>query len=371
MKRVFILACGLLLSAIVHAQVTIQPNVPIAGLIQKSQLWNMLVVNSGTASYDCRVELVLRDRATGQEVLTATTGLFVLPPGAKQVNVNTLNPIQYNYLVSTGTNSLQGLIPAGMYTACYIIRASTVDKSTPLAEDCIQFDAEPLSPPMLIFPADSSELEISPAQFSWIPPTPVGMFDRLQYDVLITEVMEGQKADEAIQQNLPFHSDGNVFSNFLNYPSSAQGFEKDKWYAWQVVARDDRNYAGKSEVWVFKVKDPTPVKFIVEQSPFIKMKKNNPEKGIAPNGILKIIYRNETNDSLAIVRISEPGVVSRGRPQFTVKLKPGDNLIQYNLKKLLSITEGNVYEAEIINSRKEKWVVQFEYRNYEETKTKN
>lgn len=343
MKRVFILICGLLLSAVIRAQVTIQPNVPIAGLVQKSQLWNILVVNSGTASYDCRIELVLRDRATGQEVFTATTGLFVLPPGAKQVNVNTLNPIQYNYLVNTGTNSLQGLIPAGMYTACYIVRASTVDKTTPLAEDCIQFDTEPLSPPMLIFPTDSSELEASPAQFSWIPPTPVGMFDRLQYDVLITEVKEGQKADEAIQQNLPFYSDGNVFSNFLNYPSSAQGFEKDKWYAWQVVARDDRSYAGKSEVWVFKVKDPKKTE--ASPSSYVLLKSVGADQGTyyLNSDKLNIKYYSYDRAYTATIRLKR----SDGKLVQEIKQKTeyGDNLFSFKLGN--NFREGQLYVIEL------------------------
>ncbi|MBK7883778.1 MAG: hypothetical protein IPJ81_08250 [Chitinophagaceae bacterium] len=71
------------------AQVILQPNIPVVGLIQKNQLWNILVVNSTNSQFDyCRLEMVLSDRATGQEVLTASTGQFTLPPGAKQLNIN-------------------------------------------------------------------------------------------------------------------------------------------------------------------------------------------------------------------------------------------------------------------------------------------
>lgn len=62
------------------AQVTLQPNVPTVGLIQKNQLWNMLIVNSTGTPYDCRLELILQDRTTGQEVLTATTAFFRVSP---------------------------------------------------------------------------------------------------------------------------------------------------------------------------------------------------------------------------------------------------------------------------------------------------
>ena len=148
---------------------------------------------------------------------------------------------------------MQGLLPVGTYIVCYQLVTVATGKPEKLAEECVQFDAEPLSPPMLIFPADSSILENILNQFSWMPPTPEGMFNRLRYELLITEIKEGQKAEEAIQENIPFYNDGALFVNRMNYPASAIAFEKDKWYAWQVTARDDKAYAGKSEVWVFKV----------------------------------------------------------------------------------------------------------------------
>lgn len=253
MKKILLIG-GIALAVTVRAQVTLQPGIAAAGLVQKNQLWNIMAVNSGTAAYDCRLRLVLTDRITGQEIFTASTAQFSLPKGARQLNVNTLTPIQYNYLSGTASNSLQTLLPAGMYNACYSI-ISIAPKEETLAEECVQFDAEPLSPPMLVFPSDSSVLDVAPAQFSWTPPLPAEMFSRLHYEVLITEINEGQKADEAIQQNIPFYSEGSVINNTLNYPGSAGHFEKNKWYAWQVVARDDNSYAGKSEVWVFKISE--------------------------------------------------------------------------------------------------------------------
>ncbi len=151
--------------------------------------------------------------------------------------------MQYNYIVSGIGNRLQGLIPAGSYMACYRLVNSTSKDN--LAEECVPFDAEPLSPPMLIFPADSAQLEAAPNQLSWTPPAPDGMFDRLHYEIVITEINEGQKASEAIQENLPFYSDGSLYTNVMNYSGTGSSFEKDKWYAWQVIAKDDGNYAGE------------------------------------------------------------------------------------------------------------------------------
>lgn len=243
----------LILPALVHAQVTIQPVVPAVGMLQKSQLWNTLIVNSSPEQYVCRIDLILRDRVTNLEVFTASTNNFTVAKGAGQFNINSFNPVQYNYLSPGFDTKSQGLIPAGNYIVCYTVNSVGAKPAT-LADECIQLDVEPLSPPLLIAPADSSILEVAPAQFSWIPPTPGEMFTRLNYDIIITQVNEGQKAEEAIQQNIPFYTEGNLTASMLTYKASALKFEKDKWYAWQVVARDERNYAGKTETWVFKIK---------------------------------------------------------------------------------------------------------------------
>lgn len=243
---------SLLLSACLYgavAQVSIQPVLPPGGIIQKNNLWNIAVINTSTATLECRIELTLRDRASGLEVLTATTGQFSVASGARQLNASFLMPIQYNYLSSSVNSRNDEFIPIGDYTACYRLSAN----KNIIAEECVSFDVEPLSPPMLINPADSSALETAPSQFTWIPPSPINLFNRLQYEVMITEILPGQKAEEAMQQNLPFYTEPNVPINNLTYRGMATDFEIEKWYAWQVVARDDNNYAGKSEVWVFKV----------------------------------------------------------------------------------------------------------------------
>ena len=70
------------------------------------------------------------------------------------------------------------------------------------------------------------------------------------------------------------YSNGNLFSNLLNYPSSAIAFEKNKWYAWQVIARDDRNYAGKSETWTFKITQENKTESSTESQSYVLIKNN-------------------------------------------------------------------------------------------------
>lgn len=360
-KYIFLATLLFTVNITVIGQITFQANIPAAGFIQKGQLWNILVVNNSTASYDCKLNLSLKDRTSGQEVLTAVTGFFKLSGGAVQLNENNLNPIQYNYISSGIDGKLQGLLPVGTYTACYIL--TDVSGKIEFVENCFDFDVEPLSPPLLAFPSDSSESDAQPLQFIWMPPTPAGMFNRLNYEILITQINDHQKADEALQQNIPFYTEGSLMKNTLNYGANNLSFEKDKWYAWQIVARDDHSYAAKSEAWVFKVSSPSIEKVLIDQAPFLKMKKNGLDKGIAQNGILKLSYVNETTDSASIIRIVELSG-EKQRREFSLKMHSGENLVQYDVSKKFKLKEGIIYEAQITNSRNELWSVLFEIHFY-------
>lgn len=367
MKRnLFLAAILFAINTAAFGQLTLQANLPAAGFIQKGQLWNILVVNNSGANYDCKLNLSLKDRITGQEVLTAATGFFKISAGALQLNENNLNPIQYNHISSGIDTKLQGLLPVGSYTACYTLTEAS--GKVEFAENCFEFDVEPLSPPLLAFPADSSQSDAQPLQFIWMPPTPAGMFNRLHYEILITQINENQKADEAIQQNVPFYNEAGLLNNTLNYSGNNLSFEKDKWYAWQIIALDDNSYAAKSETWVFKVGSPSVKKMLVNQSPFLKMKKKGQttfgaEKGLAPNGILKLSFVNETTDSVATILITDlnGGKQSAG---FKTALHGGENLVQYDVSKKLRLKEGVIYKAQIINSRKEVWEILFEIHFY-------
>jgi hypothetical protein len=240
----------------VKAQYNIQATLPTGGLIQKNQLWNLLVINGTNLEPQAKVELSLRNRTTNIEEITASTSMFKLQKGGQQMSFSSLSPIIYNN-VTTTTNRLNNgeLIPVGNYSACFRLIIMVNGEPEIGVEECINFDVEPLSPPMLATPDDSTVFNVPPTNFTWIPPTPTIVFNQLQYDVIFTEILPAQKPEEAIQQNVPFYIEQNVQSSMLVYSGMQQAFVKDKWYAWQVTAKDGNSYASKSEVWTFKISD--------------------------------------------------------------------------------------------------------------------
>jgi hypothetical protein len=54
-----------------------------------------------------------------------------------------------------------------------------------------------------------------------------------------------------------------------------------------------------------------------------------------------------------------------------VPVTSGENLIEYDLSKIMTVEQGKVYQAQIINSRQEKWLAQFEIYNADNKNTTN
>jgi hypothetical protein len=348
----------------VTAQVYIQTTLPAAGMVQKNQLWNLVLINGTNSNIDARLTLSLRDRQRNTELMTASASRFTIPRGSLPVNVNSLSPIQYNYLNMLPNNTFNDLLPAGSYMVCYRLDQLVGERQVPLAEECAPFDIEPLSPPMLLFPADSSELEVNPTQFSWIPPTPAGMLPGLRYDIFIAEIRNGQKPAEAIQENLPFYQTTNQPDNFITYPAALPAFEKEKWYCWQVVARDEKNYAGKTETWVFKINKPNGKPETVKGTSFLKMKTDAPEEGIAPDGILKISFFNRTSDREVKVLVQNLTNPKEPPATFTIDCKTGENQAELNLGRKIKITETDAGKATIVFSNGETSSVLFRVKKF-------
>lgn len=359
MKQIIIIIILVSLLKIAVCQVSFQPVMPAGGLIQKNQLWNAVMVNNSNQKFKAAIDLVLFDRKTGLEVLTATSGHFDVLPGSKQLNANMLQPIQYNYL--GGWVDTRGLLPIGLYTACYKVSQLISNKTVTVAEECTAFDVEPLSPPMLIFPADSSVWDKDPQQFSWVPPTPANLFSNLHYEIIITEINNNQRAPEAIQNNLPFFNQGNVYSNSIPYTSSSVSFAPNKWYAWQVIAKDNSNYVSKSEIWTFQVGDSlrsdNPVVI-----PYIKLEARAGEVSIVKKGQLRMEYFNYLADSSVKVWIyneADRNEFEKLSKPVVLHVKPGQNFLQHNLGNRFKEGDSSIYEAMLLNSRGERFYMKF------------
>jgi hypothetical protein len=336
----------LLLTILAKAQVTVSVQLPAAGMVQKDQLWNLVLVNNNAAIIEIAVSLDIQDAVTGQTILSAGSRSFMLGKGVKVINVRDVQPVQYNYLAAELTGNY---IPLGTYVACYRVIRNGPKGPEPLGDECVRININPLSPPLLNTPADRIILETSYPQFSWLPPAPVDMFNSLNYDLLIAEVLPGQSPAEAILYNTPVYTNHNLRIPYENYPSSFSRLKKGQQYAWQVTAKNGLNYSAQTEVWSFSIKPPDTVKKAISSDSYIVLKSKQENSGISyiTGEELQVKYYSFDKDHETLVKLlSADGKQIREVKQ---KISYGNNFLRFKLNN--EFKKEAVYIIELIDQQ--------------------
>jgi len=353
MMQKFFVFMAAFIPLLLEGQVTVSVQLPPAGMIQKDQLWNLVLVNNGNETLEISVSLNLQDAVTGQTVLSAGSRSFALGKGVKMLSSLDVQPVQYNYLAAEFTSNY---IPLGSYIACYRILKNMGEVAKPIADECVRVNISPLSPPLLNTPPDKSVVSTAYPQFSWLPPSPAEMFSNLNYDIAVTEVLQGQSPAEAIVNNAPAYTNGNIKNPFENYPSSFSSLQAGKLYAWQVTARNGLNYSAQTEVWTFTLGPADSANTTTASTAYISL---NDDGSGGVNFIndknLFIKYYSFFKEHETSVKILSPN----GKPMQEIKQKIiyGDNFLLFRLNR--SIGEGKVYTLEITDPRQIKHRVQF------------
>lgn len=370
MKKIFL--CLLFFMALfvakINAQVIVNLQLPQVGLNLKSQLWNMTLTNVGTPPITIKINMVLTDLATSQQVLSGTTGLFQLPHGTKVIQYNDVIPVNYtvlnnNYNVDASPN---GFLPVGNFTVCYEILKASGEVFETLAEDCAAIEIEPISPPYLSSPSDLAEIDERRPLFIWLPPSPVSLFSNLSYSLHLVEVLPNQNSLDAVEQNIPVITQQAISGLTFQYPAASPMLDTGKTYAWQITANNNNLFVAKSEVWTFKI-----VVFGLDsgqhaRSPlYFKLQKSASTASYICDGVLKFEYHNELNDNAATIKIydiTNQAKVMVNLNSGMLNLKNGQNLLDIDLRDINNVISNHIYSIELINSRQEVWSGKFEYK---------
>jgi hypothetical protein len=351
-KKIIIIA-AVFISLHSKGQVTMSVQLPPAGMIQKDQLWNLVLVNNGPEIQETIVSLNLMDAVTGQTVLSAGTRSFVFGKGVKAINFQDIQPVQYNYIAA---DWVANYIPMGAYTACYRVSRNTDKGIEPLADDCVRLNINPLSPPLLNTPADRSLIESVYPQFTWLPPVPGEMFNNLNYDIIVAEVLPGQTPVQAVSNNVPVYANGNIKNPFENYPSGFSSMLPGKQYAWQVTARNGMNYSAQTEVWSFNVKSDS-VQATASFTGYIVLKSSEESTGLSyiKEGELLVKYYSFDKDHETVVRLrSEDGKLVQRIDQ---KIAYGNNFMRFKLGN--EFKKNAVYVIEMTDQRNIVYSIKF------------
>ncbi|BAV06164.1 hypothetical protein SAMN05421788_106227 [Filimonas lacunae] len=349
----------LLLAAVpTSAQLTMALQVPPVGVVQKTQLWNMVLVNAGNTA-TAEVNITMLNVADHTPVLTAASRSVTLQKGANQLRYTDFSPVAWKYLSGAFSADMnpEGLIPVGNYTVCYAVGGWQGDTYVSLTEDCINLEIQPLSPPVLNTPADKDTLLSLYPQFTWLPPSPLNLFSNLSYDVSVTAVLQGQSALQAVQQNIPFYTAGNLATPISIYPVSAPSLDTARWYAWAVVAKNNNQVVAQSEVWMFYVPGMTKGTEDIAARSYLLLKKEQDAAGvsfIAAGGAGLSFYSYEKEHQAAITFTGPDGSVVR---QAKVMVSYGNNFWWFDNKG--DFKKNSVYKVSLQDSHRSQYITHF------------
>lgn len=302
------------------------------GIVQKSQLWNIALIYSSNVPVNVTIGMSLTDANTSQVVMTAFTRPMLVSKGVRQLKMQDIAPIDYNYFSAAfNTSNLpDAFIPIGAYRACFTFYTGKSNESV-LAEDCMVFEVQPLSPPLLNIPSDSAGIETPYPQFNWLPPAPMTLFTNLNYDLLVTEVQVGQTPETAIQENLPVYTALHLTSMVNNYPASNKSLDTGKLYAWRIIAKNFETVAAQSEVWTFHVKKKETISINPVNKTFLELTNDNNllKTGIISDNTLSIKYYSYDKTREAVIRFTnDRGDVIK---EVTKTVVYGNNFLVFQL----------------------------------------
>ena len=358
-KKTVLLLSIVLLSVAVRAQISMTLQVPPFGVLMKNQLWNMTLINTSNVAAAVQLGMTMIDEKTNQPVLSASVPTIIVNRGVRQIQAKDLNPIIYAYeSVAITDRNPNGLLPVGQYRVCYTVSRGP-DAGAPI-ENCIELAVDPLSPPLLNTPADQAQIYTVSPQFTWLPPTPAGIFSDLSYDLVLVEVLSGQATADAIQQNVPIYSGGLIRDQYLNYATSYASLDTGRLYAWRIVAMNNGQPAAMSDIWTFRVVNPPVPSLHTTNNPYLSLKRGLDPSVAAGTANMRFNYDNAPADTAAHYTITS--LSDRGNPvvqQGQLSLRRGQNLLQVTLSKTAGYDSKKIYLFQLINSRNETWTLKF------------
>ncbi len=260
MKGFKIALAGLLSFVTAVAQmVQVQLFQPPPNQLRESDLWRVRLTNFSNETLKIYLEGTV-DEARDGRIAHARSAVFSLPPGTHTMTATQFSPIEVIRVDQRYRSIFErtGQVPSGEYTVC--VTAYEASTGEELGSDCFEQVVERLSPPVLIEPADGDTVQEQRPTFTWLPPTPLPMGQRVTYTLRIVEILGRQTPYDAMLRNPAFLTRRSIPTTLLVYPLTARPFEAGKRYAWQVQAYAGTTLLGESEVWSFVFAPPKPPK---------------------------------------------------------------------------------------------------------------
>lgn len=245
MIRYYITIVLLFFSVSISAQVIIQFVPEVSGRSVDGLFQCKIINPNRTQNAVLTITVTERTRGT---VCIVKTSSFTLIQGTNSIPVSTARgaSIQFANNNLGQFTRINKQFSEGDYDYCFNVKLSLSDLPE---EQCFSYLLAPFSDLSLIEPANHDKICDTKPLFSWQPLIP-GIAESY-YQLVLTEIKDGQNATEALNYNFPVINQSTIISPVLPYPSIARELTKGKQYAWQVTVYKDQTILNRSEVWRF------------------------------------------------------------------------------------------------------------------------
>ena len=211
------------------------------------------IQNASPITYTGKLKVTVKD-AVNKTVLTALTPSFLLKPGGN--SIQTLSGqarLQFGNSSSARILAETGRFPENDYEYCFEFTGAENKTSANerVFENCYNYNVQPVFPLSLINPGDGDAFCETRPVFTWQAAIPVAG-DYL-YKLIVVEKKDKQELQEALLNNTPLYQQDNIAGCVAHYPPQLPELQKDKDYAWQVLAYQGGIQVTQSEIWKFRI----------------------------------------------------------------------------------------------------------------------
>ncbi len=322
---------------ILRAQIVVIVNEPVSPTFTLNNAFNFQLLNAGTSSTIQWFGEVYKNNT-----LVASGNSQVISVSNSN-NALTNQSGSFTYNVNTISNqSLNGDLPFGNYRICVKVNVIVNGIQEQTAEDCLDKDYTPLSPPFLLSPENGEELNTPYPLLTWSPPMPVINSSPVIYKLKLVEVLSGQANVSAIQNNLALLDVDNITQPNYQYPFNALALVNGKKYAWRISARSQGYDFGNTETWCFYYTTPVQDTPSLVQEPYIILAKSSKEEYTTQNGKLYVQMDETYNERELKYKIYPYGSVNEVNTPCDLLLtkKQGDNRLVFDFHDCSSFKKG-------------------------------
>jgi hypothetical protein len=257
MKKYIFLITGLCCwIQVLNSQYSITVVRPNDIALKSADLWNCIIQNSINQKTPCYIHGTVTELKRGK-LLEVRSGDFILNPGITQFNTRNYDALKNQTILHSDkifedhilrTNS----VPNGNYTLCISLFEQTTQRR--LADHCLNFEINRVTPPQLISPYNNAEICEQNPFFIWTVYRGAQNTVSLSYNVHMVEIYDHQKANSAIKTNPCWYCESFIQTPPHQYPFKALPFKDGSRYAWYVGVLDGKKEIARSEVWEFSWK---------------------------------------------------------------------------------------------------------------------